>query len=95
MSETATTETIQQLAKAAKRAARAVAASPAETRHRAREGVAAQLGRSADTILTANVEDVREFEPAVARGEMTKATLDRLKLSAARHPTPGSPACAP
>ena len=74
-------EAVRALAHSAKQAARSVASAPIEQRDGALEDVARALERSAPKILEANAQDVAESEPAFTRGELSKALVDRLKLS--------------
>jgi glutamate-5-semialdehyde dehydrogenase len=74
-------ETVRGLAQAAKQAARCVASSSAEQRNQALEEVARALERNAREILEANARDVADAKPALERGELSKALVDRLKLS--------------
>ena len=75
-------EAVRALAQAAKQAARCIASSSIEQRNQALEEIARALERSAPEILEANAQDVAEAKPALDRGELSKALLDRLKLSA-------------
>jgi glutamate-5-semialdehyde dehydrogenase len=75
-------ETVRALAQAAKQAARCIASASVEQRNQALEEIARALERSAAEILEANAQDVAEAKPAFERGELSKALLDRLKLSA-------------
>jgi glutamate-5-semialdehyde dehydrogenase len=75
------TETVRALAQSAKQAARCIASSSAEQRNQALEEVARALERSGSEILQANAQDLDEAKPAFERGEMSKALMDRLKLS--------------
>ena len=72
------------LAQSSKRAARGIASASAEQRNRALEAIARQLMKSGDAILAANAEDMREAQPSFERGELSKATVDRLKLTPAK-----------
>ena len=74
-------EAVRSLAQAAKQAARCIASASIEQRDRALEEVARALERSAPEILEANAQDLAEAEPAQSRGELSKALVDRLKLS--------------
>jgi glutamate-5-semialdehyde dehydrogenase len=74
-------EAVRALAQAAKQAARCVASSSMEQRNQVLQDVARALERSAPEILAANAQDVAEAEPALRRGEISKALIDRLKLS--------------
>jgi glutamate-5-semialdehyde dehydrogenase len=75
-------ETVRALAQAAKQAARCMASASVEQRNQALEEIARALERSAAEILQANAQDVAEAKPAFERGELSKALVDRLKLSA-------------
>jgi glutamate-5-semialdehyde dehydrogenase len=75
-------ETVRALAQAAKQAARCIASASIEQRNQALAEIARALERSAAEILQANAQDVAEAKPAFERGELSKALLDRLKLSA-------------
>lgn len=75
-------EAVRALAQAAKQAARCIASASVEQRNQALEEIARALERSAPEILEANAQDVAEAKPAFERGELSKALLDRLKLSA-------------
>jgi glutamate-5-semialdehyde dehydrogenase len=77
-------EAVRALAQAAKQAARCIASASIEQRNQALEEIARALERSAPEILEANAQDVAEAKPAFERGELSKALLDRLKLSAER-----------
>jgi glutamate-5-semialdehyde dehydrogenase len=74
-------EAVRALAQAAKQAARCVASASIEQRNQVLEDVARALESSAPEILAANAEDIAETEPALRRGELSKALVDRLKLS--------------
>ena len=74
-------QAVRALAQAAKQAARCVATVSIEQRNEVLEDVALALERSAPEILAANAEDIAEAEPALRRGELSKALVDRLKLS--------------
>jgi glutamate-5-semialdehyde dehydrogenase len=74
-------EAVRALAQAAKQAARCVASSSMELRNQVLQDVARALEHSAPEILAANAQDVAEAEPALRRGELSKALIDRLKLS--------------
>ena len=74
-------EAVRALAQAAKQAARCIASASIEQRNQALEEVARALERSAPEILEANAEDVTDAETALSRGELSKALVDRLKLS--------------
>jgi glutamate-5-semialdehyde dehydrogenase len=74
-------EAVHALAQAAKQAARCVASSSMEQRNQVLQDVARALERGAPEILAANAQDVAEAEPALRRGEISKALIDRLKLS--------------
>ncbi len=75
---------IRELATAAKNAARSMASSSNEERNRALAAIAGALDNAAAEILAANREDVSDAQAAQARGELSKATLDRLTLSPAK-----------
>lgn len=75
---------IESLAQAAKRAARSIASASCEQRNQALEALAQELARASAPILAANAEDVAETQSALKRGEVTKALVDRLELSAAK-----------
>ena len=74
-------ESVESLARAAKAAARKIAAASAGQRNQALAAIAEALERNSAQILAANAEDVRDTRAAVARGELTKALVDRLELS--------------
>ncbi len=74
-------EAVRALAQAAKESARCIASASLEQRDSALREVAGALERSAPEILKANAEDVDEAKPAFDRGELSKALMDRLKLS--------------
>jgi glutamate-5-semialdehyde dehydrogenase len=74
-------EAVRALAQAAMQAARCVASASIEQRNQALQGVARALERSAPEIMAANAEDVAEAEPPLRCGELSKALVDRLKLS--------------
>jgi len=74
-------EAVRALAQAAKQAARCIASASIEQRDQALEEAARALEQSAPQILEANAEDVNEAKPAFERGELSKALVDRLKLS--------------
>ena len=74
-------ESVRALAQGAKQAARCIASSPLEQRDQALEEVARALERSAREILEANAQDVKKAEAALGRGELSKALVDRLRLS--------------
>ena len=75
------TSGVWELAAAAKNAARSVARTSDEERNQALEALASALDRAASDIFAANAEDVKEAQAAVARGELPRTLLDRLKLS--------------
>ncbi len=75
-------EAVRALAQAAKQAARCMASASIEQRNQALEEIARALERSAPEILEANAQDVAEAKPAFERGELSKALVDRLELSA-------------
>jgi glutamate-5-semialdehyde dehydrogenase len=75
-------ETVRALAQAAKQAARCIASASVEQRNQALEEIASALERSAAEILQANAQDVAEARRSFERGALSKALLDRLKLSA-------------
>ena len=68
-------------AKAAREAALRLAKTPLKVRNRALLRVAKAVEQSEDQLLRANAKDMREGERMVERGELTAATLQRLKLS--------------
>ena len=74
-------EAVRGLAQAAKQAARCIASSSNEQRNAALEEVARALERSAPEILEANAQDAADAEPAQTQGKLSKALVDRLKLS--------------
>jgi glutamate-5-semialdehyde dehydrogenase len=74
-------EAVRGLAQAAKQAARCIASASVGQRNQALEDVARAIDRNAPEILAANAQDVAEAKPALGRGELSKALLDRLKLS--------------
>jgi len=74
-------EAVRAVAQAAKQAARCIAYASIEQRDQALEDVARAIERSAPEILAANAQDVAEAEPALHRGELSKALVDRLKIS--------------
>ncbi|GLC26429.1 glutamate-5-semialdehyde dehydrogenase [Roseisolibacter agri] len=73
---------VRALALAAKAASRVVAALPSEVRRHAVLSLADALLASRDAILAANAADVVDAREAVAAGEMSAATLQRLTLDA-------------
>ncbi|HZP34686.1 MAG TPA: glutamate-5-semialdehyde dehydrogenase [Candidatus Acidoferrales bacterium] len=74
-------EAVRALAEASKQAARCIASTSSEQRNQALEVVARALERGASEILDANAQDVADANPAFERGELSKALVDRLKLS--------------
>ena len=74
-------EAVRALAQAAKQAARCIASAPIEQRDQALEDVARALERSAPEILEANTQDVGEAQASLDRGQLSKALVDRLRLS--------------
>jgi glutamate-5-semialdehyde dehydrogenase len=74
-------EAVRALAQAATEAARCIASASIEQRDQALENITRALERSAPEILEANAEDVDEAKPAFDRGELSRALMDRLKLS--------------
>lgn len=74
-------EAVRALAQAAKQAAQCIASASIEQRDQALEEVARSLERGAPEILEANAEDLADAKPAFERGELSKALVDRLKLS--------------
>jgi glutamate-5-semialdehyde dehydrogenase len=75
-------EAVRALMQAAKQAARCLASASIEQRNLALEEIARGLELSTAEILEANAQDVAEAKPALERGELSKALVDRLKLSA-------------
>jgi len=75
---------IRELATAAKNAAREMASTSNEERNRALAAVAAGLDGASAEILAANGEDLADAQTAQTRGEMSKATVDRLALTPAK-----------
>ncbi|HEV2169414.1 MAG TPA: glutamate-5-semialdehyde dehydrogenase, partial [Candidatus Binatus sp.] len=75
-------EAVRALAQAAKQAARCIASASIEQRNQALEEIARALERSAPGILEANAQDVAEAKAAFEGGELSKALVDRLNLSA-------------
>lgn len=74
-------EAVRALAQAAKQAAQCIASASIEQRDQALEEVARALERGVPEILEANAEDVADAKPAFERGELSKALMERLKLS--------------
>ena len=74
-------EAVRGLAQAAKQAARCTASASIEQRNLALEEIARGLELSTAEILEANAQDVAEAKPALERGELSKALVDRLELS--------------
>jgi len=74
-------EAVRGLAQAAKQAARCLASASIEQRNLALEEIARGLELSTAEILEANAQDVAEAKPALERGELSKALVDRLELS--------------
>lgn len=72
---------IRALAEAAKEASRAIASTSNDERNRALEAIAQGLERSSAEILAANAADTNEAQAAMARGELSRALVDRLVLS--------------
>jgi glutamate-5-semialdehyde dehydrogenase len=81
MSVTSVSPAIQALAAAAKDASRAIACTSLEERNKALEAVVQALERASHKILEANAADVQQAEAAVARGELSRVLVDRLRLS--------------
>jgi glutamate-5-semialdehyde dehydrogenase len=75
------TEAVRALAQAAKQAARCIASGSNERRNQALGDIARALEQSAPEILDANAQDVADAKPALERGELSKALVDRLKVS--------------
>lgn len=71
-------------AREAKGAARLLAGVPTAAKDRALAAVAARLEAEAEAILAANGRDVADAEALVARGELGKPLLDRLRLDATK-----------
>lgn len=72
---------VLELARAAKEASHTLAVVSAERRGEALERMAAMLEANAEEILAANAADVELAQGLVERGELSTATLNRLKLS--------------
>jgi glutamate-5-semialdehyde dehydrogenase len=81
MSATSVSPAILALAQAAKEASRAIASTSLEERNRALEAVAQGMERYSQRILSAAAEDVEQAQSGVQTGELTRALLERLKLS--------------
>jgi gamma-glutamyl phosphate reductase len=79
--KTPVSEAVRALAQSAKQAARCIASSTVEQRDQALEEIARSLERGAPEILAASAQDLAEAEAALSRGELSKALVDRLKLS--------------
>ena len=77
-------ESIQALAEAAKSASRKIASKSNDQRNQALEAVAQALEQAASQILAANAEDMQRARAAFSRGELSRALVDRLELSAAK-----------
>lgn len=71
---------VEQLAREAKAAARRLATVPTGRKDRALHAIAARLGEEAATILAANSADVSEATLLVARGNLSRPFVDRLRL---------------
>jgi glutamate-5-semialdehyde dehydrogenase len=74
-------EAVRALAQAARQAARCIASIPHEQRNAALDEVARALEGGAPEILQANAQDVADAEAAQTEGRLSKALVDRLKLS--------------
>ena len=72
--------TVRQVAQTAKHASRVLAPLDARTRNAALEAMAAALTAARDELLEANAQDMHIAVTMQAVGELTAATLDRLKL---------------
>jgi glutamate-5-semialdehyde dehydrogenase len=72
---------VHALAKAAKHAARTIASAAVDQRNAALEAIAQGLAGSSAAILDANAQDLQEAQAALLSGGLSKALVDRLKLS--------------
>ncbi len=72
---------VREIAEGSKRASRALARVPGRTRDEAICAVATAIEANRSHLLEVNRCDVADGEKLVARGEMSSATLDRLRLS--------------
>ena len=72
---------VRDLARAARDASRALGRSTEAQRNSALEAIAVTIENNVDTILEANEKDIKAAEPAVAEGKLSKALVDRLRLS--------------
>ncbi|MBL8148798.1 MAG: glutamate-5-semialdehyde dehydrogenase [Blastocatellia bacterium] len=78
------TRSIVELAKAAREASRKLALASTEVKNSALQAIADALIEEQAAILEANQQDCKEVAELVAKAEMAKPLLDRLKLDAAK-----------
>jgi glutamate-5-semialdehyde dehydrogenase len=77
-------QTMREMAEAAKRASRRLATLSEGERNAALEAMAAGLEAAAPALLAANAEDMRVANQLSGEDRLPQATLDRLKLDAAK-----------
>jgi glutamate-5-semialdehyde dehydrogenase len=77
-------QTTREMAEAAKRASRRLATLSEGERNAALEAMAAGLEAAAPALLAANAEDMRVANQLSGEDRLPQATLDRLKLDAAK-----------
>ena len=72
---------VRAIADAAKRASRMLATRTADQRNGAIRAAAELIGQSRSLLLEGNAKDLAAANALLARGEMTSATFDRLRLT--------------
>jgi glutamate-5-semialdehyde dehydrogenase len=75
------TRTVRAIAEAAKRASRRLATCSAEQRNTAIRAAAELIRETCSQLLEANAEDLAAANIMLARGEMSSATFERLRLT--------------
>ncbi len=75
------TQKVRAIAYAARRASRTLATRAAEQRNAAIRAAAQLIGKSRPQLLEANARDLDAANGMLARGEMSSATLERLRLT--------------
>ena len=75
---------VREIAERSKRASRVLATLSSQVRSDAIEAVACQIAEDAEAILKINAQDVADAAKLVERGEMSAATLERLRLDGSK-----------
>lgn len=78
------TNSVREVAAAAKRASRVLAPLSEDRRNAALEAMAAALEVAGDTLIAANAKDLEVAQQMLADKELSAATVERLKLNAAK-----------